>query len=210
MFPNRRPARDDSGPDTVRRRATGLLAGFAIDVGVPVAVYYCLRTAGLREPVALGLTAVVSAVRLLTVAVARRRFNGLAAFMLGLYLTGLILSVMTGDARVLLLKDSVPEGLFGLLFMGSCVIRRPLILAVVRRVQIPVGADEPGSAARHRRAMILSAVWGLSFLGFAVARIPVVLVLPLDTAVLAVNLAFGVLFTVLIIGTLVYGRPLWR
>ncbi|MFD1537863.1 VC0807 family protein [Nonomuraea guangzhouensis] len=164
-----------------------LLKTLLPDVALPIAVYYACRGFGVDEQVALLLGAAAALVRVLLVAAVRRRFNGLAALVCGGFAIGLLLAFLTGDPRFVLAKESILSGLLGLLLLGSCLVGRPLMYALMRRLT----ADDPqkpaewdrlwGSAPEFRRLFrTLTLVWGVGLLAEAVIRIPLIYRLPLD------------------------------
>lgn len=187
-----------------RDRLGALLGEVVLDVGIPVAVYYLARATGFGEVAALCGAAAVSGLRVVALAVVRRRLAGPAAFMTGLALVGIVLALISGDARVLLLKDSVPEAVCGLALLVSGLVRRPVLLAVLRRVRDRSAVDRLWSGSPdYRRAVLgLTFSWGAFFTGFACARIPVILLMPVDVAVVVVNAAFAVLFAVMLLTSL--------
>jgi hypothetical protein len=79
---------------------------------------------------------------------------------------GVLLTFFTGDERFLLVKDSLHTSVAGLLFLGTCVARRPLTFAITKRF---AAADDQARRAldakwaaepRFRRAFyVTSLVW---------------------------------------------------
>ncbi|MEU7852733.1 VC0807 family protein [Nonomuraea sp. NPDC049141] len=164
-----------------------LLKTLLPDVALPIAVYYACRRFGVDEQVALLLGAAAALVRVLLVAAVRRRFNGLAALVCGGFAIGLLLAFLTGDPRFVLAKESILSGSLGLLLLGSCLVGRPLMYALMRRLT----ADNPQklaewerlwhSAPEFRRLFrTLTLVWGVGLLAEAIIRIPLIYRLPLD------------------------------
>jgi hypothetical protein len=166
---------------------SALLKSLVPDVVLPVAVYYVCRLFGLDEVTSLLTAAAAALVRVLLTAVVRRRFNGLAALVCAGFTTGVLLVLLTGDPRFLLAKESLLSGLLGLLLLGSCLLGKPLMYALMRRLT----ADDPGrlaewerqweSAPRFRALFrTLTLVWGAGLLAESIIRIPLVYSLPLD------------------------------
>ncbi|WP_146075013.1 VC0807 family protein [Streptomyces sp. Ru73] len=159
------------------------------DIGLSIAVYYVLRACGVGVyPSMLGATA-AAALRVVYVAVLPRRFDVFAAFMLSVWGVGLLLSFVSGDARFVLAKDSVPTGLAGLIFLGTAVAGRPMIYAVVRRTQgrTPRALAElerrwAAEPAFRRTLTVMTCVWGVGMTAEAVLRLPMIYLLPVDAA----------------------------
>ncbi len=188
-----------------------LLKALVPDVVLPIAVYYACRRVGLHETISLSLGAGAALVRVLLVAVVSRRFNGLAALVCGGFAVGLLLTFLTGDPRFLLAKESVLSGMLGLLMLGSCLLGRPLMYALMRRLS----ADDPPKLAEWERLwrfepqfrkvfLTLTLVWGIGLLAESIARIPLIYRLPLDVmAGLSTALQLGT-FALLIGWSLLY------
>ncbi|WP_233621580.1 VC0807 family protein [Amycolatopsis sp. WAC 04182] len=175
------------------------------DVALPLAAYYGLRLAGQSEQVALLAGAGVAAARIAWVAVRDRSFDGFAALLAGVLGVGLVLSLVTGDAKFLLLKESFATATAAIVLLLSCFSRTPMVLVAVRagssaakRAEIDRLAEEvPG----FRRAFTrMSAVWGVALLLEAAIRVPLVYTLSAD-----VMNALSVVLLLAVIG----GLSLW-
>ena len=95
------------------------LIGLLWDLGLPLVVYYAGRILGYDVLPALAAAAGAALLRVAFIAVVRRRLNGLAAFVGGTFALLLVVSLLTGDPRILLAKESVLSGAAGLLLVGS-------------------------------------------------------------------------------------------
>lgn len=194
------PARPADGSTSVTR---GMVRSLAWDLGPSVAAYYGTRALGLSEYVALLAGTIASAGRLLWVAVRDRRVEPFAMFLMVLFGVGLALTFVTGDARFVLVKDSMTSFLAGLFFLGSCALRRPLTYYAAQRFAGPAGQEAVrakfADPVIRRRFYLTSLVWGGGLLTESLVRIPLVFLLPIDAAVGASNvlmvLAYGVLIT---------------
>jgi len=110
-----------------------MVSALAWDVGPSVAAYYGARALGCSDYVSLLAGTVASALRLIWVAVRDRRVDAFAMFLMVLFGVGLALTFVTGDARFVLIKDSLTSFLAGLFFVGSCALRRPLTYYAAQR-----------------------------------------------------------------------------
>lgn len=137
----------------------------ALDVGLPLATYYGLHLAGVADWPALLAASGVAAMRIGWDAARRRRRNLFATVMLVVFGIGLVLSLVSGDLRFLLLKESITTGGVGLVFLATSVWGTPLTLAAMQTFA-------PGRAAaltelfrtdpRVRRGVrVSSVVWGV-------------------------------------------------
>ncbi|MFJ4098078.1 VC0807 family protein [Amycolatopsis japonica] len=175
------------------------------DVAVPLAAYYGLRLAGQSEQVSLLAGAGLAAIRIAWVAVRDRSFDGFAALLAGVLGVGLVLSLVTGDAKFLLLKESFGTATASVVLLLSCFSRTPMVLVAVRagssaakRAEIDRLSDE---VPAFRRAFTrMSAVWGVALLLEAAVRVPLVYTLSAD-----VMNAFSVILLLAVIG----GLSLW-
>jgi intracellular septation protein A len=172
------------------RSAVGVrspMGSFFWDVVPSVVAYYGLRTLGADPYVALLGGTGAAALRLLYVLWTDRSFDRFAAFMVVVFAVGLALSFVSGDARFLLLKDSVPTAVSGAIFGVSWLLGRPLMLTAVQRFGARSEAEREEMETwwaeepvfRHVIA-VMSAAWCFGLVGEAVVRIPLVYLLPVD------------------------------
>ncbi|GLY84470.1 VC0807 family protein [Actinoallomurus iriomotensis] len=173
---------------TDKRDHRNLVRTLIWEIGAPLLVYYGLHLLGASSLLSFAAATAVSLGRILFVAARDRRLDGLAALMGVMFGLGLVLTLVTGDPRVALAKDSVTTGVAGLAFLGSCLFGRPLMFAMARRI-LPEGrqaeADERWrNDPRYRsRLVVLSLMWGVILLGEALVRIVLVYSLPVDVMV---------------------------
>lgn len=195
-------------------RRAGAFIGMAWDLGVTLGVYYGLRLAGVPERPALLAATVLAVSRLVWVALRRRQVTWFAAVMLAVFGLGLLLTFVAGDARFLLLKDSVVTAGVGVVFLLSAAYGRPLTLSAAQTGQ-PWRAAAIDDLFRNRadvrrRFGVSAVVWGLGLLLESVVRIPLVYALPVDTMVgLSEALLWGTIAT-LIAWNLAYTFSIWR
>ncbi|GAA4842102.1 hypothetical protein GCM10023201_35390 [Actinomycetospora corticicola] len=184
------------------------LHGLLLDVGLPVGTYYGLHALGVGDSTALLAATVAAGARLAVTAVRARRVSAFAALMLAVYAVGLAASFVTGDPRVMLLKDSVGTGVVGVGFLVSLLVGRPLVLAALESMS-PAQAAEARrryaeSPAARRTVRGVTALWGVGLLTEAVVRVPLVLALPVSVAVLVSQL-----LTLVVIAVLAVAGGLW-
>ncbi|RSM79561.1 hypothetical protein DL991_12105 [Amycolatopsis sp. WAC 01375] len=175
------------------------------DVALPLAAYYGLRLAGQSEQVSLLAGAVVAAARIAWVAVRDRSFDGFAALLAGVLGVGLVLSLVSGDAKFLLLKESFATATAAIVLLVSCFSRTPMVLVAVRAGSSAAKRAEidrlTGEVPAFRRAFTrMSAVWGVALLLEAAVRVPLVYTLSAD-----VMNALSVVLLIAVIG----GLSLW-
>ena len=165
-----------------------LVAGLLWDAGLPAVVFYLCRVLGLDALPALAAGGLAALARVAYVAVVRRRLDGLAALVSAAFLLLLAVSLLTGDPRILLAKESILAGAAGLLLVGSCLIGRPLVYALIRRLNAADDAARVrleerwrGDPAFRRQFFVLSMVIGGGLLLDAAVRVVLLSLLPVDT-----------------------------
>lgn len=184
--PGPTPETDDNGKgDSSSHGTLGLLLW---DVGVPLAAYYGLRALGVNEQLALLAGALLAAARMAWVGLRSRSFDGFAALLASILGVGLVLSLVSGDARFLLLKESFATGVAALIIIASCAGRNPLVLVAVRAGSNRSKREEidrlRAEIPAFRRAFVrMTAVWGVALLAESVLRVPLVYLLPTDVMV---------------------------
>jgi hypothetical protein len=175
-----------------------------IDVAVPIGSYYLLKSGfGMGTVAALGWSSVVPAVRTVWGVVAERTVNALAALILFVNVVGLLLSLVAGDPRLMLAKDSGVSSAIGIGVLVSVAMGRPMMTAGMKPWLVKGDPEREaaferllsGSAAFQRAERRFSLVWGVMLLAECVARVVGAYTLPVDTMVW--------LGTVVMVGTMV-------
>lgn len=176
-------------------------APLVVDAVLPMAAYYALSKGfGMGTVASLGWSSALPAARTVWGLVKDRRLNGLAALILVVNIVGLLLSTVSGDARLMLAKDSAVSSVIGLVVLASAFGRRPLMTTglkpwVVKGDPVRLAAWDRLSAgdARFRRTeRTFSLVWGTALLAECVARVVGAYTLPVDTMVWLGNVILGV------------------
>jgi hypothetical protein len=209
----------DHTPETTSAAARGaqrgLLLSVLLNAVVPVVVYnLALRSVTSSEAVALSLAAVVPLLGT-AVELARRRrldFIGtLAVLGIAVSLGGMLVS---GDPRLLLMRESFLTGALGLACLLSLVVLpRPLMFYVGRQF---MAADDPRqlelyesswrSPAGRRVHRLITAVWAGAYVGEFLARVAMVLLLPTAVVLVAGPVVLGGITLATIAWTLGYAR----
>lgn len=145
------------------------LAPLIVDVAVPIGAYYLLKDGlGASTLMALGLSSVVPAVRTGWSVVKERAVNGLAALILVVNVVGLLLSLVAGDPRLMLAKDSGVSSVIGIGILVSVALGRPMMTAGMKPWLVKGIAEreaawarlQDGSADFRRAERRFSVVWG--------------------------------------------------
>ncbi len=156
------------------------------DVGLPVAAYFAAQLSGASTYVSLLAGTVVAALRMTWVALHDRRLDVFASFLLVLFGAGFLLTFVTGDVRFVLAKDATTSATAGLIFLGSCIVNRPLAYYAAKRFAGTAGSAEFTATAdtplMRRRWYRVSLVWGVGLLTDAALRVTCIYLLSPGTA----------------------------
>ncbi|MCK7624277.1 hypothetical protein MUU72_14400 [Streptomyces sp. RS10V-4] len=175
------PVRTPADRPRGARRWHALGLPLAVDVALPLALYYLLRAQGAAPWLALLLSGAVPAAHALGAAVLRRRVEVFDLLVVVLLAVSAGLSAFSGSPRVLLLKDAGIPAALGLWILGTLCAARPFPFHFGRRLRGPDGAraaerawrELPQFRAALRRMTVLwggaqlldaalSAVWALT------------------------------------------------
>lgn len=199
----------------------GMLFGMAPSILVngvlTVVAYQILLSHHVPNVTALILTALIPAAWTVGSLAHARRIDTLGALSLILLVLSLGASLVSGNARFILIKESFLTGLFGLVFLSSFLLRRPLMFYFGR--QFATGGD-PHRIARweglwryesfRHGNRVMTAVWGIGFVLEAAARVALVFALSVSAfMVVSQVMVYAVLFG-LIGWTISYSRAAAR
>jgi len=181
------PARSEKQKAAGVRRV--LARQLILELALPLGGYYGLRAAGISMWLALAIGSLLTLPWLVHGMVRSRRIDLTAMFTLTMLLMGAAMSVITGDPRLLLVRDSWIGALLGAWILATLPTRRPFIMATSRAIVVAkigeAGADawearwdqEP-DFRRHIR--VLTAIWGVALAGDAIIRVVLAYSLPVD------------------------------
>lgn len=163
------------------------------EVLLPYLVYLALHSAGVSNLLSLAAGAAVALLVMAADAARKGRPNALAAIVVFTLVLSIVVSLISGNARVTLARDCLITGGLGAVFLGSLLRPRPLLynlLAPLVSARLPGGEPEfrrrYDESARLRSVLTFSTVvWGLVLLADAALRLTAVLVLPVSQAATA-------------------------
>ncbi|HEY0382004.1 MAG TPA: VC0807 family protein [Candidatus Elarobacter sp.] len=170
-------------------RFGSLYRSLIVSVALPLIVVQVLLRRGVPAVEALAIAAIFPLADTLIGLVRARRVDPIVVLSLLALVAGLATSGLSGNAAFAVAKDSLFTTVFGLVFLGSLLTRRPLIFQLGR--QYSTGNDPVAMAdwdARWERALfrrtirIMTAVWGCALLIEAVLRILAAFALPVATS----------------------------
>lgn len=189
-----------------------LMVNLFLDAGLAILAYAAARLLGYSPFVALIAGTVVAGLRVVWVVVRERKVDPFAVFMMGIFAIGLVLSLVTGSARFLLVKESFGTGAAGLAFVLTCLRGKPLAYHASQRVAAPT-VEERDAWARlwqtepifRQRFRTMSLVIGGALLVEALVRIPMIYVLPIDAMAVLSPILTPVVITLASIWAVHYG-----
>ncbi|MFI1922545.1 VC0807 family protein [Streptomyces sp. NPDC020377] len=181
---------------TNQHKKQNAFAPLLVDVAVPLGSYYLFKGAfGMSTFAALAWSSLVPAGRTLWSAVSRRTVNGLAGLILVVNIVGLVLSLVSGDPRLMLAKDSGVSSTIGIGILISVALGRPMMTAAVKPFLVKGDAVREAAWARlesgasvasadfSKRERAFSIVWGVVLLVECVVRVVGAYTVPVDTMV---------------------------
>ncbi|WP_381556651.1 VC0807 family protein [Streptomyces eurythermus] len=181
------PARlPGTGPPRPPGTLRGPLLSLAVDILLPLLVYYAARALGADQGPALLLGGAPPALRLLAGAVRHRRTDDVDLFLTVLLVAAALVSLLGGGPRVLLFKNAAPSLAVGAWALGTAFTRRPLAFQLGQRmhrgeaVRARAGLWQ-NSAPFRRGQRALTLLWGAEQLLDGGAGTLAAVTLPPDT-----------------------------
>lgn len=181
-----------SGFDRSRLLSLAPIAVF--DLAGPLALYWLLRAAGVREVSALILSGILPALGVAVGFIRHRRVDAIGVLVLFGIVTGTVVGLVSHSARLVLLEGSVPTAVFGLACLGSLLAGRPLMFRIaLQTIGVATASGRNLQASwsqpqvRHRFTVI-TLVWGITYLAEAAARFVIVNAVSTGTALVVVKL----------------------
>ncbi|MEU2711663.1 VC0807 family protein [Streptomyces sp. NPDC007205] len=143
----------------------GPLLSIAVDLVLPLLVYYAARALGAGQGPALLLSGAPPALRLVTGAVRQRRIDGVDLFFTVLLAAAALTTLIGGSTRILLFKDAALSLVVGGWVLGTGFTGRPLAFQLGQRLHRgPAARIRAGmwqDFAEFRRGLrVLTVVWG--------------------------------------------------
>lgn len=165
-----------------------LLVIAAIDIVAPIGFYYLLRGAGLSPLAALAASAVPPALAAAWQLARQRRLDPVATPVIVTIALSLLLAAWIRDPRLLLAREGLLTGLWGIAFVISVVFRRPAAFSIARPLMEGRRVFAAGSwddlwdrePAFGRIWQVASLIWGAALLTDAVVRVLMAFLFPVD------------------------------
>jgi hypothetical protein len=170
-----------------------------LDIGLPLAIFYGARAAGVDAWLAVLLGAVGPVAGNVLSWRRQRHLDTTAIFIIVAMALSLVVALFTGDARALLARESWITGALGLWMLVSLAMARPFMLDIAIKISPPAVGERyeqlwRDNAVFHRWIRVASLAWGASFVLDALARVVMAYTLPIDEVpLLSVLLLVGML-----------------
>ncbi|MFJ7211481.1 VC0807 family protein [Amycolatopsis sp. NPDC098790] len=182
------------------------LKSLAIDIAVPIGVYYGLHALGVSVFLSLALSGVVPLARTLQQFAKHRTLNGLALVVLVTNVVGMLLTFVSGDARMMIAKDSLGSGITGLVILASAFTAAPIMTKTIQPFLTRGKAENEaawerlsGTAPFEKIMRHTSIIWGIGFVLESAARIVGAFTLPIETMVWLSTVIFVGAFAVIMV-----------
>jgi hypothetical protein len=204
-------------PRTVRAALGKAAPSLVVNAVLPYLAFQYLSGHGVDDVSALTISAVFPLVGIVWGVVRTRHADVIALVSLAFIIIGVVTSVVSGNPRFILIRESFVTGLFGAACLVSLVMPRPLLFYFGRHFG---GGGDPRTAQvfdtlwqkAEFRTMIrrMTLVWGLGLLLEAVLRVVLSYTLPIGTFLLLSRPLFLAMTFGLIAWTVSYGRRSMR
>ena len=182
------------GPLEPPERLRAMVPIIVFDVVGPLATYYCARAAGMSTVLALVVSGVLPAVRVLATVVQHRRLDAIGALVLSGIALGTVMGLASGSARLYLLDGIVPTVVLGFVCLLSLLSHRPVMFRIALEMMGEDTAKGRAFAgmwqyAEFRRIFrVITVVWGLVFLAESAVQAVIVESASINTAKQTSNL----------------------
>jgi hypothetical protein len=196
-----------------RLNVRGLLPSLLVNAGAPFVAYQALTSNGIGTAQALTVSAVFPVIGIAWGFARTRSPDMIGLVSLVFIVVGVATSLISGDPRFILIKESLLTGVFGLVCLVSLLLPRPLLFYFGRQF---AGGGDPARAAAFEalwqyarfRAVNrnMTVVWGVGYLVEAAVRVVLSFLVPIPVfLIVSPVLALGVTIA-LISWTLAYAR----
>ncbi|KAI8077058.1 hypothetical protein BDF21DRAFT_342100 [Thamnidium elegans] len=202
-----------------------------VDVGLPLAIYYILKI-WLSILVSLILSGIPPLLRVIYVFWKRRKIDILGCIFVVSFVLSAILSLISGNARVALVRDSATTAIVSLMFLVTLIpiqtkwfTVRPLIYLISQQMMVespPITWTDRSGEEKSQELMewvwehckvfrtycyVLCAIWGVALMGEFVAKVIMIQsTLTIDQVLLYGNIIVITIVSVITIGTIIASR----
>ena len=157
---------------------------FLVSLGGPFLVYQ-LAAGHMSETAALMLSSAPPIIWSIGQLILSRKIDALSLLVIAGIALSLIATLMGGSPRLLLVRESFVTGIFGLVFLGSLLFRKPLMFLVVKSTVTKHGMSEEAFSSRWSipgfrfTFYLMTAIWGAGLLIEATLKIILAFTMPI-------------------------------
>jgi intracellular septation protein A len=176
-----------------------LIPTLAVDVAAPIATFKLLEWLGVPPIWAIAGGGLPPALNNLRIWLHSRRIEPVGILVVATIAIGTVASLISNNLFYTLIKDSFLTGAFGLVFIGSSFVGRPLMFYIIR--QFVAGEDDSRNqiwnnlwnyAVFRFTIRFITVTWGLVYIAEALTRVGLAIMLPPDQVVtISPILSFG-------------------
>jgi hypothetical protein len=204
-------ARSASPTDIRPAALAGVLLG---DLIAPAGLYYAGRAFGAPVMLALILGSLACLPRQAVRLVRRGRVDGLGAAVLVVFAVSGLLSLLSGDARILVMKDAAWPLAAGAVTAGSCLRGKPVTFFMLRPLLTQGRAENrafwdriwaEGTAFR-RCLRVLAVGWSAVLLAAGAVELLLAVSMPVGAAAAVSAVVPAIALPILLGGTALYGK----
>ncbi|MGW4486893.1 VC0807 family protein [Amycolatopsis sp. NPDC004368] len=196
-----------AAPPELRRQ---LIFNLAVNLVVPVVLFYGLRALGVDQWLALLAGVVPPGVRAVQTLVTKRRVDTLAVFTLSILVLTVGASFLSGSPRFLLAKDGWLTAAAGMWILVT-LPRKPFLYQVLRSflgeaARNRIERNWVGSPTYRHVLRVTTAMWGVVLILDAGVRVVLAYTLPVDRVPLISGLQYVAVYLALEVASRVYAR----
>lgn len=196
------------------KRISPFLLEMGVNVLLPYLVYDWLSPS-VGNTQALIISAIPPIIWSLVQIIREKRIDAISIFVIAGIALSLLAMAGGGSARLLQIRENLVNALIGLVFLGSVLIKRPLIVVLARaqiKARNPEHIDQFNLAMKHpqkRRPLILmTLVWGAGLILSALLSCALVFMMSIGTyMIVSPVVGYGV-YGILILWTVWYSKRL--
>ena len=143
-----------------------LVLDFLINLGGPFLVYQ-LAAGRMSETAALMLSSAPPILWSIGQLIWSRKFDTLSLLVIAGIALSLVATLLGGSPRLLLVRESLITGIFGLIFLGSLLFPRPLLFHLVKTTVAKQGTGAEAFASKWSipgfrfTFYLMTTVWGI-------------------------------------------------
>jgi hypothetical protein len=174
-----------------------------IHVAPSLAAVYALRAAGASPYWALLAGTIVAGIPVVYGIVKQRRLDPVSGYLMLFFGLGLLVALVTSDPQLILAGQTAVNGLFGVAFLVSAAIGKPLTEIAAAQFMPAAGLDSSMRDTLHGLHRRISIVVGVALITEVTARLIIIFTTPFDVANGLVSVIGGMTFPLVAVAVMV-------